>query len=158
MKTFKIIRNPYDDKINIFKKKEITLESGVTVLVGCNGFGKTSFLKCIKKCLNDEDLKYVYYDNLHDGGSNSISKALFTKDDIYKEACKFTHATAYSVQFKPDFQYVSRFIYGTVEILKKEFEILFEELPMIKKDKAILRIFVILISDNFLYRMDTQTE
>ena len=50
MKTFKIIRNPYDDKINIFKKKEITLESGVTVLVGCNGFGKTSFLKCIKKC------------------------------------------------------------------------------------------------------------
>lgn len=77
---------------------------------------------------------------------------------LYKEACKFTHATAYSVQFKPDFQYVSRFIYGTVKILKKEFEILFEELPMITKDKAVLRIFVILISDNFLYRMDTQTE
>jgi len=80
MKTFKLIPYMYDDKTKIFKKKTVTIESGVTVLVGCNGFGKTSFLKCIKKCLNDEDLKYIWYDNLHDGGHNSISKALFNQD------------------------------------------------------------------------------
>ena len=73
---------------------------------------------------------------------------------LYKEACKFTHSTAYSVQFKPDFKYISRFIYGSVELVKKEFEILFDEIALVTKDKSILRIFVILISDNFLCQMD----
>lgn len=80
MKTFKLIQKPYDDKIKIFKKKEVTIKSGVTVLVGCNGYGKTSFLKCIKESLKNEGLEYIYYDNLHDGGHNSISKAFFNQD------------------------------------------------------------------------------
>lgn len=80
MKTFKLIKNPYDEDVKIFGRKEVTLESGVTILVGCNGYGKTTFLKSIGNCLRNEGLKYIKYDNLHDGNSNSISQALFTQD------------------------------------------------------------------------------
>ena len=80
MKTFKLIRNPYDEDIKIFSKKEVIIESGVTVLVGCNGYGKTTFLNNIAKSLRDEDIEFVHYNNLKDGGTHSVSAALFTKD------------------------------------------------------------------------------
>lgn len=80
MKTFNIEKEPYDKGIKIFSKNTVTLEPGVTVLVGCNGYGKSTFIKTIKRCLDNEKIKYVSYDNLHDGGFKSISKALFDRD------------------------------------------------------------------------------
>ena len=44
------ISNKYE-KIKLFKKKTISLESGITVLVGCNGSGKTEFLFRVKRNL-----------------------------------------------------------------------------------------------------------
>lgn len=52
---------------------------------------------------------------------------------LYKESCKFTHSTSYSVLFKPDFTYVKRFLYASVEIIRNEFDLIFEAVKMQNK-------------------------
>lgn len=74
---FKLIKDYYYENEKIFEKGTITIEPGVTVLVGCNGAGKTTLLKQIESNLEKEDIPCLHFDNLHDGGSNSISKALY---------------------------------------------------------------------------------
>ncbi len=37
-------RDPYGEGFNTCKKREIEIEPGLTVLVGCNGAGKTTML------------------------------------------------------------------------------------------------------------------
>lgn len=53
----------------------MTINPGVTVLVGCNGIGKTTFLRQLRNKLKKSDIPYIEYDNLHDGGNNSVSEA-----------------------------------------------------------------------------------
>lgn len=48
-KTFTLERDYYEDKIYIYKHKNMTIESGITVLVGCNGSGKTTFIDHIER-------------------------------------------------------------------------------------------------------------
>lgn len=80
MKTIKIIKNYYDEDFEIFKPDEINIEPGITVLVGCNGYGKSTFLKIIKQQLEEENIPYAYYGDLDDGRSNAVSKAFFSED------------------------------------------------------------------------------
>ena len=77
---FKLWTDPYDAGMEIFRKKNITIEPGVTVLVGCNGIGKSTMLHCIEEQLKKEGIPYIHFDNLHDGGKNSISEASFMGD------------------------------------------------------------------------------
>jgi len=79
-RVFKIDRDYYGDDIKMYKKKYIRFEPGVTVLVGCNGCGKTTLLKQIESILTEEGIPNIKYDNLRDGGSNSRSKAGFYGD------------------------------------------------------------------------------
>lgn len=72
-----IERAPYDKKEKIFTKKEFLFEPGLTVLVGCNGSGKTTLIKTIKSELDKKSVPYFDYDNLHEGGSHSTSKAMY---------------------------------------------------------------------------------
>lgn len=76
MRTFKIRRNYYDTGF-IYKKSEFTLEPGVTILVGCNGYGKSTMLEQIRTTLDNECIKYISYDNEHEGGAHAMSKAGF---------------------------------------------------------------------------------
>lgn len=75
-KKFKIPKSPWDD-YNIYKKSNIEIQPGVTVLVGCNGFGKTTLLRCMKENLNREKIPMISYDNVFEGGLTAISKAGF---------------------------------------------------------------------------------
>ena len=75
-----LVKNYYDEGTNLYKKKTIEIKSGVTVLVGCNGIGKTTLLHQIRDNLKKNSIHYVMFDNLHDGGSNSISEASFYGD------------------------------------------------------------------------------
>lgn len=75
----KIYRNPYDMG-NLFTKANITLKSGVTVLVGCNGSGKTTLIRSIKRYLNDNKELVFDWDNYADGGINSMNEYLFHGD------------------------------------------------------------------------------
>lgn len=77
---FKIDRDYHGLGFNIYKKCTFTFNPGVTVLVGCNGIGKTTLLIQIKEQLKTEKIPVIMFDNLHDGGSNSRSIASFRGD------------------------------------------------------------------------------
>ena len=79
MREFNIIRDP-NDCGNLYYRSKVAFEPGVTVLIGCNGCGKTTLIRQIKRLLDKEDIPYVAYDNLHDGGSNARQKAGFYGD------------------------------------------------------------------------------
>ena len=79
MREFKITRDP-NDCGNLYYRTKVEFQPGLTVLVGCNGCGKTTLINQIKRRLEKEDIPYVHYDNLHDGGSNARSKAGFYGD------------------------------------------------------------------------------
>ena len=75
--TVKITKDPYGNHYSIFKKPEAELKSGVTILVGCNGYGKTTFIRELEDWLKFQKIKYIKYNNLTDGGSTSISKMFY---------------------------------------------------------------------------------
>ena len=79
-KKIQLIKDYYDEGINLYKKKTIEIKPGVTVLVGCNGIGKTTLLHQIKDKLKKDNIPYVMFDNLKDGGSRAISEASFYSD------------------------------------------------------------------------------
>ena len=76
MRIFEIPRDPLDMGCNIYQKKEITINPGVTVLVGCNGIGKTTLLRLLKEQLRNENIPVISYNNLWDGGDHSRGVAL----------------------------------------------------------------------------------
>lgn len=77
---FKLSKDYYDEGFSLYKKGTITIKSGVTVLVGCNGIGKTTLLHQIQDRLNKENIPCIKFDNLQDGGSKSISENAFYND------------------------------------------------------------------------------
>lgn len=79
MRVFNVDTKPYG-KEKIFLRKKIEIKPGVTVLVGCNGTGKTSLINYMKNQLEKENVPYISFNNLLDGGSNSRSEALYNDD------------------------------------------------------------------------------
>lgn len=76
---FKLQQKYYDDN-KLYNKAYVTIKPGITILVGCNGIGKTTFLRQIKDKLQNNNIPVVYFDNLHDGGRNAVSEAGFFRD------------------------------------------------------------------------------
>ena len=74
---FTLIKDYYDDGIDIYKKKTILIKPGVTVLAGCNGIGKSTLLRQIKNILKKNNIPCIKYDNLTEGGEEARSKAGF---------------------------------------------------------------------------------
>jgi len=70
----KLFKDYYDNGDKLFDKRSITFEPGLTVLVGCNGYGKTTLLQIIKDQLEDNEIDYSRYNNLRDGGSRATQK------------------------------------------------------------------------------------
>ena len=78
MHKFKIPTNPYErgDSGKIYMKSDVVIKSGITVLVGCNGSGKTTFLNLIEDTLKqDSDVAVLHYDNLREGGDRAKESA-----------------------------------------------------------------------------------
>ena len=80
MRKIDIWRDPFDSGYHLCEKENIEFKEGFTVLVGCNGSGKTTMLHNIKEKVKKEDIPVLEYNNLHDGGSKSISEAFFDGD------------------------------------------------------------------------------
>ena len=74
---FKIPRNYYAEGFDFCSKTAVSFKPGLTVLVGCNGSGKTTLLRIIKDDLIESDTPHIAFDNLHEGGSNQVSKQGF---------------------------------------------------------------------------------
>lgn len=73
-------RDPYDEGFTPTRPKQITIEPGLTVLVGCNGAGKTTLLNNIKAELKKEDIPCQTHNNLYDGGSHAVGEAFWNND------------------------------------------------------------------------------
>ena len=71
-------KDPVDCGRDLYLKTSVEIQPGVTILVGCNGAGKTTLLNLIKHQFeNDKETVCIHYDNLRDGGQNSLSAAVF---------------------------------------------------------------------------------
>lgn len=70
MRKMELHNNPYGSNVNLFRKKTITLQEGLTVLVGANGTGKTTLLHSICEHLRKEKIPVYRFDNLIEGGSS----------------------------------------------------------------------------------------
>lgn len=77
---FKISKDPNDIGCTLYKKGTITIQPGVTVLVGCNGAGKTTLIRTLKEKLDKENIPHIEYNNLTEGGNSSMQEALFRDD------------------------------------------------------------------------------
>ena len=75
----------HDEDDRLFVRKSITIQPGITILVGCNGSGKSTLLRHIKHSLEKEDNDYllhgknpktflISYDEEHDGRTASRNK------------------------------------------------------------------------------------
>ena len=74
---FVLFKDYYEEGESLYRKEAITIKPGVTVLVGCNGIGKTTLLHQLRDRLKKQKIPYVEYDNLYEGGKESISEAAF---------------------------------------------------------------------------------
>lgn len=79
----KLRRDPYEKGEYLRKKGTFEIKPGVTVLVGCNGIGKTTLLKNLKDELKKENIPVIEYNNLLDGGSSGIESMLFHGDTSF---------------------------------------------------------------------------
>lgn len=61
----KLIRKYYDNHI-FFKKSEVEFEPCITVLVGCNGYGKTTMLQAITSQCRKEKIPYIEFESIGD--------------------------------------------------------------------------------------------
>lgn len=82
MHTIKTWRDPYDNGWATTKKEEIVFKPGITILVGCNGIGKSTLLRNIKSQLEEENIPYYMFDNLKDGGRESIGRMMYEGKDL----------------------------------------------------------------------------
>lgn len=73
-------RDPYDAGFSPTSPKEITLNKGLTVLVGCNGAGKSTLIANIEEYCKSIKIPVCKYDNLSSGGSASYGEFLFNGD------------------------------------------------------------------------------
>lgn len=72
-------RDPYGVGFNITRLKKIIFTKGVTILVGCNGAGKTTIIKNIEGELEKNNIPVFKYSD-HDDGDHIVDKAFFHND------------------------------------------------------------------------------
>lgn len=80
MRKFQIERDYYEEDVVLYRRKNIEIQPGLTVLVGCNGSGKTTLLHQLRHELKNNDITYIDFDNLTNGGSYARSEAGFVGD------------------------------------------------------------------------------
>ena len=80
MRIIKIGKNPLCLKNDMYMNDVVNIEPGLTVLVGCNGSGKTTFLTMLEQELTRNKIHCIKFDNLLNGGNNAKQAAAFRDD------------------------------------------------------------------------------
>lgn len=62
----KLFKDPYDSGWDIFSKQYLTLNPGVSILVGCNGYGKTTLMQTLKEYAQTHKIPLFHWDNTKD--------------------------------------------------------------------------------------------
>lgn len=81
MRKFKIEKMPFGEPL--YSKDNITINEGLTILVGCNGAGKTSLLHILRNELTRKEIPFYSFDNMSDGGNTERQKALNAQEINY---------------------------------------------------------------------------
>lgn len=83
MGTLKIplVRKYYDDNI-FFRKASVEFEPGVTIIVGCNGYGKSTMLQTITSQCRKEKIPYIEFESIEDR-RNERNKTTLNGDMAY---------------------------------------------------------------------------
>ena len=68
------ISRKYNTDFNLRTKTKFLLKPGITNLIGCNGYGKSTLLKQIRAACKQKGIPVFYYDDRTDGGSRLIEK------------------------------------------------------------------------------------
>ena len=76
----RLTREYYKENEFIYDKSRVDFKSGLTVLIGCNGSGKSTMLFQIKNHCDSKRIPVLNFDNLKQGGSNSLQSAGFYGD------------------------------------------------------------------------------
>lgn len=76
MKKIKLCNKYYEDEI-LYRRLNIEIKDGLTVLVGCNGCGKTTALLQIKDYLKENNIPFLYHSNLDDSAKDKRGEAAF---------------------------------------------------------------------------------
>lgn len=81
---FKIYNDPYGEgkPLFAFPNETLTIKPGVTCLVGCNGYGKSTIINRISEIhtMNKDDFELVQFNDREDGGQSLIEKATMYGD------------------------------------------------------------------------------
>lgn len=86
---FSITRDYYEEDVFLYKKNTVTLYPGLTILVGCNGCGKSTLIKQMEHSLDKEEIEYYNYDyNLE--RKSSKSKAFWEEEFSRLSALMFS--------------------------------------------------------------------
>lgn len=80
MRTIEISKNPLCLPHNMYPCDTINLKTGLTVIVGCNGSGKTTLLAMLKQELRANNVPYISFDNLLQGGERAKASAALRDD------------------------------------------------------------------------------
>lgn len=74
MRTIKIVKNPYDFGRPMFPTAKVDFNPGITVLVGCNGSGKTTMLQNIESELKKANISYMKYSDVSEGRDHANNR------------------------------------------------------------------------------------
>ena len=74
-----VISDPYDCGFSTCCSSYVHINSGLTVLVGCNGSGKTTMLMNIQQYLDENSIPYLTF-NENNLSSRAISKSFYESD------------------------------------------------------------------------------
>ena len=88
--TFKIYNDPHGDPLYDLPEESITFNPGLTCLVGCNGYGKTTLLNRIREIHhNDDDIFELVEINDRYFGGNTLMQKTMLAGDIMTSATMF---------------------------------------------------------------------
>ena len=147
MFSFKVDRDYYDCKDNLFAKCTIEIEQGITVLCGCNGSGKTTILKHIHSLCKKQHIPCISFDNLIDGGTSSAGEAIQRGD--YSFAANAITSSEGETIFLNLGQFATKMGAFVDSVVKKEkyyenpFEKVFEN-PDAKKEQSFDKCFILM--------------
>ena len=87
---FKIYKDYCGVGCNIYLRSNIEIYSGLTILVGCNGIGKSTLIHQLRDKFKIDGTPFIEFDNLHDGGANARSLAGFNSDFSFLATAAFS--------------------------------------------------------------------
>ena len=95
----KINDDPYGEGFRVTLADAVSLPEGVTILVGCNGAGKTTMLQTIKEQARKEDIPTLLFDNKQENEHKYYENFMYS-NQMSKMATMFLSSEGEQIGFK----------------------------------------------------------